>query len=236
LLDKTGNNVAAIDDDFGHFDDNSDSGPYSIRILNAASLDAMSGGTVVIHIDPNGNDTWRFNLTLTVGFSDGSRFGLVQENLELSQDHRDFQVGIQGRLEPLPSPPVPPWLAKLLYSNISFHTNNEDKDSDTHVTVELYDYYGNIVARTDNDFGHFSDNSNNGPYGLMMLAHAKTLAEMARGSMLIRIDPNGHDTWRFNFTLTLSFEQNYTMTCHANGLDLNQDRKQQTFGLDGIQS
>jgi hypothetical protein len=86
---------------------------------------------------------------------------------------------------------------------ISFHTNNEDKDSDSHVTVQVFKNDGDLAAQTDNDFGHFDDHSNNGPYNLEVLNNAPIKSALAGGKVLIRIDPNGHDTWRFNFTLRL---------------------------------
>ena len=43
--------------------------------------------------------------------------------------------------------------------SIRFHTNDEDKDHDTHVTVNVFDSNNVVAAHVDNDFGKFGDNS-----------------------------------------------------------------------------
>jgi hypothetical protein len=60
-------------------------------------------------------------------------------------------------------------MALLRNARIGFHTNSDDKDSDTHVTVTLVDDDGIVAARISNDFGHFDDNSDSGPYSLTVL-------------------------------------------------------------------
>ncbi|CEJ81153.1 hypothetical protein VHEMI01298 [[Torrubiella] hemipterigena] len=122
---------------------------------------------------------------------------------------------------------------QLRNSHISFHTNNEDKDSDTHVTVTLTDGNGVVAARISNDFGHFDDNSDEGPYALQIF-NASQKDILQNGTLAIRIDPNGHDTWRFNFLLDMSFSDGSKLTGGANGLELTQNRRTQTFGVDGI--
>lgn len=121
----------------------------------------------------------------------------------------------------------------LRNANISFHTNNEDKDSDTHVTVIIKDRDNRFVASLSNDLGHFDDNSDAGPYKLEVVNESDK-ASLQQGSMSIRIDPNGHDTWRFNFFLDLQFGDGSHLSGGTNGLELTQDRREQTFGLDGM--
>lgn len=60
-------------------------------------------------------------------------------------------------------------MAVLRNISITFHTNDEDKDSDTHVTVTLVDADGIVAARISNDFGHFDDHSDSGPYALTVM-------------------------------------------------------------------
>ncbi|GEM_PF-1480195 len=121
----------------------------------------------------------------------------------------------------------------LTNATVKFHTNNEDKDSDTHVTVTVIDSNNIVAARVDNDFGHFDDNSDNGPFGLSV-QNPSTEDALQSGSVIIRIDPNGHDTWRFNFFLDLLFNDGSHLSGGANGLELTQDRREQQFGLQGI--
>ena len=116
---------------------------------------------------------------------------------------------------------------------ISFHTNNEDKDADTHVTVKVYDAENNLSALISNDFGHFDDHSDSGPYGLVIY-NPSTYTSLQHGNITIHIDPNGHDTWRFNFTLTLYFSNGSRLSGTVENIELTQDRKQQTFGIQGF--
>jgi hypothetical protein len=121
----------------------------------------------------------------------------------------------------------------LRNATIKFHTNDDDKDNDTHVTVTVRDHDNIIAARIDNDFGHFDDHSDNGPFGLIVRNQSQKTS-MQSGSLAIRIDPNGHDTWKFNFDLDLFFDDGSHLSGGAAGLDLNQNRKEMSFGLDGI--
>jgi lipopolysaccharide export LptBFGC system permease protein LptF len=123
----------------------------------------------------------------------------------------------------------------LRNANISFHTNNEDKDSDTHVTVVVKDRDNRVVARLSNDLGHFDDNSDAGPYALRVL-NTSDIESIQQGSVTIRIDPNGHDTWRFNFFLDLQFADGKHLSGGADGLEMSHNRRQQTFGTEGILS
>ncbi|MBL8294560.1 MAG: hypothetical protein JNN08_22135 [Bryobacterales bacterium] len=121
----------------------------------------------------------------------------------------------------------------LVNAAISFHTNDEDKDDDTHVTVRVTDENNVIAAEIDNDFGHFDDNSDSGPFPMVVL-NPSTQKALQRGSWIIRIDPNGNDTWRFNATLVLTFSNQNRFTVQMNGIQLTQNRQQQQFGLQGF--
>lgn len=123
--------------------------------------------------------------------------------------------------------------AVLRNARISFHTNNEDKDSDTHVTVTLVDASGIVAARISNDFGHFDDNSDSGPYALSVMNPSRK-DSLQSGKISLRIDPNGHDTWRFNFFLDMAFSDGTRLSGGADGLELTQNRREQTYGIDGI--
>jgi hypothetical protein len=124
-------------------------------------------------------------------------------------------------------------MAILTNCNIKFHTNNEDKDDDTHVTVTVHDSNNVVAARVSNDFGHFDDNSDTGPFALAV-QNASDKEVLQRGNVTLRIDPNGNDTWRFNFFLDVQFSDGSHLSGGADGLALTQDRREQNFGLDGI--
>jgi hypothetical protein len=124
-------------------------------------------------------------------------------------------------------------MATIANSTVRFHTNDEDKDDDTHVTVTVTDDNNVVAAQISNDFGHFDDHSDAGPFGLE-IHNASEKGGLQRGNVTLRIDPNGHDTWRFNFFLDLEFSDGSHLSGGADGLELTQDRRQQRFGLSGI--
>jgi hypothetical protein len=121
-------------------------------------------------------------------------------------------------------------MAVLVGASVSFHTNDEDKDDDTHVTITARQGDGTIAARIDDDFGHFNDHSDNGPFGLKVI-NQSTKDTLEEGNVTIRVDPNGNDTWRFNFAVDLVFDDGSHLLTDEDGLELTQDRQQQMFGI-----
>jgi hypothetical protein len=139
-----------------------------------------------------------------------------------------------GAKPPPPPPPPPPPQVTLANCTVSFHTNNEDKDSDTHVTIRVRDDNNVTAAFISNNFGHFDDNSDSGPFGLE-IQNASTIESLQRGTVTIRVDPNGHDTWRFNLSLlSLLFSDGRRLSGSADGIELTQDRREQSFGISGL--
>jgi hypothetical protein len=120
--------------------------------------------------------------------------------------------------------------AMLTQAQVFFHTNDEDKDNDTHLTVTVRASDGTIAARIDNDFGVFRDHSDHGPFGLTII-NPDFKEKLRGGNVVIRIDPNGHDTWRFNFLVDLTFSDGSHLNLGADGLELTQNRQQQAFGI-----
>ena len=115
---------------------------------------------------------------------------------------------------------------------IKFHTT-EDKDGDTHVTVTVEDVMYNIVAKIDNDFGHFVDNSDTDRIKLETF-NKSSKDDLLNGFVTIRIDPNGNDTWRFNFSIVFVFNDQSKLAGVVNNIELTQNNRQQTFSLHGI--
>ncbi len=86
----------------------------------------------------------------------------------------------------------------------SFHTNDDDKDSDTIVAITV-NGPGFVVAQAGGISGHFDDGSNNGPFALTVVGPIAP-AQVPHCTTTVHIDPNGHDTWKFNYTLDLVFD------------------------------
>jgi len=122
-------------------------------------------------------------------------------------------------------------MPQLTAASISFRTNDENKDHDTNVTAEVRDSGGELIARASDTFGPFDDQTSHGPFQLEVLNQAEKAA-LHEGNVLIRIDPKGDDTWRFNFITELHFDDGSTLSASADGVELNEStEQQQTFGI-----
>ncbi|MGW0516143.1 hypothetical protein [Crossiella sp. NPDC003009] len=120
--------------------------------------------------------------------------------------------------------------ATLTRATVFFHTNDEDKDHDTHITVTAFDRNGTTAARVANAFGDFDDHSDNGPFG--MYIHNPSRWELLQGGNLhLRIDPNGNDTWRFNFRVDLQFSDGSQLSSWGDRLQLSQSDRARNFPI-----
>jgi len=119
----------------------------------------------------------------------------------------------------------------LVGANITFHTNDEDKNSDTLVSVSVQDSAATIAAQIEDNFQHFADHSDAGPYDLL-LVNQLTRDQLKTGHMTIGITPNGSDTWRFNFFLDLRFSDGSHLFARASRLQLTETFNAQNFGIE----
>ena len=126
--------------------------------------------------------------------------------------------------EPPPDDPPPPDNPMLVRASITFHTNDDDKDHDTSVGVY-------VVLRTEqiayiyDEFGHFPDHGDSGPYTLLLQQplprHAVRQATVIGGIAPV-MDLGGEgDTWRFNFMLDFLFADGSHQLCHGSRLELS---------------
>jgi hypothetical protein len=122
-------------------------------------------------------------------------------------------------------------MALLNNASVQFRTNDENKDHDTNVTIEVRDKIGQLAARVSDTFGPFNDQTSSGPYQLEVLNRIDSSA-LDGGNVLIRIDPKGNDTWRFNFIVELHMEDGSLLSASADGIELNEStEQQQVFGI-----
>jgi hypothetical protein len=122
-------------------------------------------------------------------------------------------------------------MASLVNGMVTFHTNDDDKDKEINVTIEVRDNEGELAAQISDTFGEFPDQTNNGPFYLQVL-NREDKSKLAGGTVLIRADPQGDQAWNFNFLLELHFDDSSTLSSSANGLRLNEKEQQtQTFGI-----
>ena len=139
-------------------------------------------------------------------------------------------------------PPVPPPPDPLLtLARVSFHTNDDDKDNDTLVQVEVrLSDQRTVVAKLSDFLGHFPDHSDAGPFTLIMVQPVRR-SQLRSGSVNIlafantTLPPFGHgDTWRFNFVVDLLFDDGAHLLSRANGVALKSRgvSAQQSFGIE----
>jgi hypothetical protein len=123
-------------------------------------------------------------------------------------------------------------MAILRNAQITFRTNEDDKNKETNVTVEVRDNVGDVAARISDPFGLFDDQTTNGPFSLEVLKKEEK-ALLDGGTVLLRIDPAGDDSWDFNFVLELYFDDGTRLSASADGLQLNEHQLQtQMFGIE----
>ena len=103
-----------------------------------------------------------------------------------------------------------------------FHTNNDDKDDDTKLSVYVYGGRGAILAaRSENNTGHYNNDSDH-DIGLSILgAHMST--ELAHGQSKVVITPNGHDHWEFTYSLDLTWSDGQVTSYSCGSTALSQD-------------
>jgi len=96
----------------------------------------------------------------------------------------------------------------LARASITFHTNDDDKDHDTAVGVYVV-LREQTIAYIYDEFGHFPDHSDSGPFTLMQV-HRLPRHAIRQAKVVVGIDPvmdlgGRGDTWRFNFMLDFLF-------------------------------
>jgi hypothetical protein len=91
----------------------------------------------------------------------------------------------------------------LVSTIASFHTNDDDKDADTLLTITV-ESGPNQFAQADNILHLFDDHTDNGPFGLSVQGKIPKSA-LQGATTTVRIDPVGNDTWRFNYFLDLVY-------------------------------
>jgi hypothetical protein len=116
--------------------------------------------------------------------------------------------------------------AVVTSAEVTFTTNDEDKDADTKVLVAVgVDGDPGYTATASAYYGHFNDNSVNGPFPLQVLLPT-TATALTHGLVTAHIITNplhglGHDTWRFNLEVTVHFSDGNSYVIRRGGLELS---------------
>jgi hypothetical protein len=116
-----------------------------------------------------------------------------------------------------------------------FKTTEDDKDPDTLLSVFVRAGKGQVVAvvaSAENVGGMYfpSDNSAR-ELGLTVTAPYSNRSQVENGTVTIVITPNGHDTWKFDFTIVISFENASAYQNSYSGVVLSEAARERTYAL-----
>ena len=75
---------------YGHFDDGSTHGPFPLAVTPGITAANLSTGLIRMDFETFGDDTWRFNYSITMGFSDGTSFIFRDTGKSLDQNEDTF--------------------------------------------------------------------------------------------------------------------------------------------------
>jgi hypothetical protein len=112
----------------------------------------------------------------------------------------------------------------LTGASITFHTNDDDKNDDTElsVTVRLRDRR-TVVAQTSGAFARFANDGDVGPFALLVVDPV-TREALKTGNVAFEIIPD--------YLLDLRFTDGGHLLSRATGVELTQDSRSQSFGIE----
>jgi phospholipase C len=192
---------------------------------------------VHIHILPDGNDTWKFDYTLTITLDDGTMLPSFSSNVNgltgiiLDQDNRNY-YGICSEFRPGPARPVVPDTDAVLTGvTIEFHTHKDSKKSSgTKLGVHIVNRQGpttsqDIAVANDVAAGHEFPGSDDAyvRVDLKRAGNAIFLRDMILPLVYINIAADDDDPWAFDYRLTLFFGQEQPYSWSVSGVVLNSD-------------
>lgn len=128
--------------------------------------------------------------------------------------------------------------AKLNRVTITFYTHNDNKDHDTALDVLVKNkvsmFLSEDIARGENLGGdmEFKDPSTN-EFDLALVSNTITLSDLNVPVVNIHIQPNGHDRWIFDYTVSLYFDNGKTFSSSESGIVLDQDNRDHTGVFQG---
>ena len=123
--------------------------------------------------------------------------------------------------------------ALLTKVSVRFVTHNDNKDHDTRLDVRVKNrtsiFLSEDIAEGLNLGGdmEFVDPSSHS-FDLVLKSNSITLKDITLPIVNIDIQPNGHDRWIFDYTLSLIFDNGKTFSSTQTGIVLDQDNKHHT--------
>jgi hypothetical protein len=114
---------------------------------------------------------------------------------------------------------------------VRFETRDDDKDHDTIVFLSLRKGNGEIVAKSEPINGHFANGETSVPYPLKLLKNVYR-RDVLSCSLSIRIEPKGHDTWRFVPKIQLVYSSGEVVPKDFEYTVLSESSRERSFGLE----
>jgi len=91
VLDNQNRVVGITNGTFGQFKDQTQNGPFPLRIRGGITEASLVGGHLDVLITPNGNDTWKFDGEVDLGFDSDFQFTSIGRTV-LSQSNRELRL------------------------------------------------------------------------------------------------------------------------------------------------
>jgi|GEM_PF-2091672 hypothetical protein len=87
-LSRAGVQIAQVRDLTGRFDSNSTDGPFALDVTTPITTDQLPGLIATVSFVPKKTETWKFNYTMRLTFSDGTKLVREINDVVLTQDTR----------------------------------------------------------------------------------------------------------------------------------------------------
>ena len=85
--------------DFGPFEEHSESGPFDLAVMNASEKADLRRGSIAIRLDTKSQGNWRFNFFTFLTFSDGTRLAGREVGIELNHDRSELIFGFDAIIQ-----------------------------------------------------------------------------------------------------------------------------------------
>ncbi|MFD9636872.1 hypothetical protein [Streptomyces violascens] len=113
--------------------------------------------------------------------------------------------------------------ATLTDASITFFTLDDNKDSDTLLSIQVLDRNNRVAASATGFFGQFGDGTTR-PVTLKVRS-GFTWDALQAGHLRLNIQPHGDDTWKFGYELDLNFSDGDFAPTIQSRLSLSEDNK-----------
>jgi len=189
---------------------------------------------IIIFIIPSGDDTWKFEYTVTITLDDGTQLPPFGSNVNgitgiiMDQDNPSYS-GIGTELNPGQHPTKPQEQYKgsiLTRATIEFKTHNNDKSSSTAVNVHIVNRKSgtesqDISVVSDIATNQYFDDPSDHIFELPIAANNIFLHDIVLPVVYIHIIPNSDETWIFDYTVTFYFGNTQPYIWNTSGVILD---------------